>query len=434
MEMSIIGSNDFVECLQISTNYKIKFIPIFKTPFRYSSDKELYEFYLKQKNVDLFLYNITIFSQYKKKHGLKDILSYDNIFFPTVKHRKLEMDRIYGKEVTSDLSLNNPKYFICNQHNYKTIKEIFKGKVVVKEINDHMLTMGDTDEIISFLKNYYKNNTEQLLIEECIDYDVAMSISFMVNKDKVVPVCLVFDEDFLFPNKMGNKVPDVGNVICSEVPQYLQDYFIPKLKKWTTKVDYVGWLDVDFFLKDGKIIVFEYMCRFAYPTISSIMKLACCDWADIFYRFLHGADITKKDFQWKHKYAVSYGMFTMPNSNNSAFIGSLPIGEHVVNYKDFFIKSPKVQSQHFTSLDVYNNGNSLRIAQIPNVIGGRIGMAIGTDDNWKLAKGKALEIAETISYINKIYKLDIFENTSFNFDRMKKVYNNFIITDWEASL
>jgi phosphoribosylamine-glycine ligase len=432
MKLSILDENlGMVECFQANTNWDIDVIECFSNPttFKYI-DEECFQLILEKENSDLFLMEGGWFYQeYINKMGYTDLLNYNNVFFPTLQHRKIEDDRDYGKQICSSIDLSTSKYIMYDPKKLqypsflKQLKDFPFEKIVLKHNNKELIKIGTKEEILSSIKQFPDNT---YIIEEYVKHDIQMSVSYMVNHNKVLPVCLVYEDNKFFPLGLGPKI-DAGGFIMAGVPNFFDDIFTEKIRKWTSKVGYIGWLDVDFGMdKNGNYQIFEFMCRFGYPSTSTMLKLACCDWVDIFYRFLQGETITQKDFQWKHKYAVAIGMFTMTLRNNS-FNGPLPVGENILNYEDYFMKSPKDQSQHFVSHDAFYD-RDLRIAS--GKIGdeytgsGRCGEAIGTDDNWKVAIEKAYKIAEEISYTNKIYKKNIYENSWMDYNKYLKIFNN----------
>ncbi len=153
------------------------------------------------------------------------------------------------------------------------------------------------------------------------------------------------------------------------------------------------------------------MVRFAVPSVAAVLKLGTCNWLDLFRRVARGGSVTQADFEWKHSWAVSVGLFSFtrtPNSTN----GVIPTEAPIIAYEDFWRVHPKHSHEHVIGIEVFDCG----VCDVLELAGddGRHLYAVGTGDTWREALTRAYHVAQTVDFPNKVYKINLFGFNSPN--------------------
>ena len=240
------------------------------------------------------------------------------------------------------------------------------------------------------------------------DRTVEFSVCMLANGKTAIPVCTLMDlENRLFHGKQGSKISDVSQIIVAGVHERWQKSIVEPMGRWVAESHYVGWFDVDlvFDFESNTFHCFEFMVRFSIPSISCVLKLGCCNWLDVFAKMTRGESVEQKDFQWKAPWSVGVGMFTFSTEPNCVN-GEIPTGAPVLNYEQFWRKHPRESNEHVIGIEVFDCPECKCLELAGHA--GRHLYAVGTGLTWREALNRAYNVCRTISYPNKIFKINLF--------------------------
>lgn len=278
----------------------------------------------------------------------------------------LELDRSYGEKVASQLTQLDIPDSVVIQKKKECQEYIRKASTpqVIKPLGNQSpsLTLVSKDKqnraILSILDNC-SDEVTPCLVQERID-GVEISSEGWFNGESFSPLFNhTIEHKRLMEGDIGPQTGCMGNVVWStESDKLTERIFTDKLAKLLQRASYIGPIDANCILTEGKAYFLEWTARFGYDAIQAWLELVKPSCFDYLWKLATKQDITacRKD------YAIAVRLTIPPYPHYDE--------EALDNLKDVELLSiPEAAQSHVWLSDVSMHDKTLRCAGVDGVLG-----------------------------------------------------------------
>lgn len=327
---------------------------------------------------------------------------------------QVELDRPYGNKVMKMVGINVPKThtFDDYQKAIRFVEEENKPFVYKPSGNQPTTTTyvaKGADDLIGMLE-YYSDIKEEFELQEVV-HGIEVSTELWFNGKDVVGVNHTMEEKTLCEGGLGPKTGCMGSAVWIGLENSkLYREGIGKLVPALRKVKYIGPIDLNTIVAEGKLYGLEFTARFGYDALFILFEMLRGKVNDLLYGVATGV---AKGMTFKSNWGMGIDLVVPP----------YPLDIKPDLYKDVLIQGlNRGNLKHFWPYDVYKKGDRYLCAGN----GGDLGVVTARGDeigDWSPIRDAKRRIIRTISNLiipDMIYRRDIGNRVSDERAQLKK--------------